>query len=217
MSRTITVTKAEKREGEVVVEDLAALTRACERLGLDAPVYASDVKLGYNDQRRFSGYKVQLPGWNFPCLFNVSEGAEYWNNWPVFDKDHAEVRAGRRRVGEGGRWGDLKELDKLKNTYIESCNEIMAEQVMDTAAQLGEHVEVIQRSPGRIELMISQDMMQSHVIVEGGETKMIGINGVGTICRDKQQPYEQALGLPVSETPHAEMFANPEGEAHGNA
>ena len=76
------------------VKDPAALAQACRRLGLPAPVHGS-AKL-YSGQA--AGMVVQLPGWQYPVVFDAASGEARYDNY-------------------GGRWGEQKELDRLLQAY----------------------------------------------------------------------------------------------------
>lgn len=79
---------------ETKIQDPAALTTACHRLGLAEPVHGKF--------RLFSeeaaGLSVNLPGWRFPIVLSTDEGLIKYDNY-------------------GGRWGDQRELEKLLQMY----------------------------------------------------------------------------------------------------
>ena len=76
------------------VRDPLALTAACRRLRLDVP------SLGTAElfSGRAEGHRVQLPGWQYPVVFNTATGESRFDNY-------------------GGRWGEQKALDQLLQLY----------------------------------------------------------------------------------------------------
>ena len=71
------------------------LTRACERLGIEAP------QLGQHrlfDRTEHTGYAVKLAGWNYPAIVDTQTGKVHFDNY-------------------GGKWGDDQKLDQLKDAY----------------------------------------------------------------------------------------------------
>lgn len=95
-------------------------------------------------KKTFTGYEVDLPGWTkvafFPCDGVTAPMADNWS--PYFDNRavdpvtglrvngtgdvHADVLAGRKKVGDDGRWGDIKELHQLFAQYQLSLDEAAA-------------------------------------------------------------------------------------------
>lgn len=75
------------------VRDPAAVA-ACLRLGLSSPVRRA-VQL-FNEAAE--GLAVELPGWRYPVVCDVSSGSLKFDNY-------------------GGAWGDQKELDKFLQAY----------------------------------------------------------------------------------------------------
>jgi hypothetical protein len=91
MSHVVTVTTK--------VRDPAALTAACARLNLPAPVQGT-ARL-YSGEA--TGLIVALPGWTYPVVIDTRNGDVSF--------DHFE-----------GRWGNPKELDRLLQSYaVEMC------------------------------------------------------------------------------------------------
>ena len=76
------------------VRDPAAVRAACERLKLPAPVegkhrlYSGEV----------TGLAVQLPGWNYPAVFDTAKGEARYDNYE-------------------GYWGDQVQLDRFMQAY----------------------------------------------------------------------------------------------------
>ena len=76
------------------IKDSHALAAACTRLGLSQPtqgqaqLFASEA----------SGYIVQLPGWQYPAVFDTMSGEAKFDTY-------------------NGAWGEQKELDKLLQAY----------------------------------------------------------------------------------------------------
>lgn len=76
------------------IRDPAAVRAACRRLGLPEPVegttqlYSGPV----------SGLAVQLPGWNYPVVFDTAKAEARYDNF-------------------GGRWGEQAELDRFMQAY----------------------------------------------------------------------------------------------------
>ena len=81
------------------VRDPAALTSACARLNLPAPVQGT-ARL-YSGEA--TGLIVTLPGWTYPAVIDTQTG---------------EVRCDHFE----GRWGNPRELDRLLQAYaVEIC------------------------------------------------------------------------------------------------
>lgn len=76
------------------VRDPAAIAAACQRLALPAPalgttqLYSGEV----------AGYAVQLPGWRYPAVCDVSTGQIRYDNFE-------------------GRWGDAREMNRFLQAY----------------------------------------------------------------------------------------------------
>jgi hypothetical protein len=76
------------------VHDPAAVAAACRRLNLPEPVqgkarlYSGEVE----------GLVVQLPGWQYPAVFDTLTGTVRFDNY-------------------AGRWGDQKEMDRFLQAY----------------------------------------------------------------------------------------------------
>jgi hypothetical protein len=76
------------------VHDPAAVTAACQRLGLPVPTHGT-AQL-YSGEA--SGLLVQLPGWQFPAVLDTLSGTIHFDNFE-------------------GRWGDQSQLDKFLQIY----------------------------------------------------------------------------------------------------
>lgn len=79
---------------ETKVHDPAAVTAACQRLGLPAPVHGT-ARL-YSGEA--TGLLVQLPGWQFPIVIDALSGTIRFDNFE-------------------GRWGEQTQLDKFVQLY----------------------------------------------------------------------------------------------------
>ena len=76
------------------VRDAAAVTAACERLGLPPPV----VRTVQLFQATAHGLAVELPGWLYPVVCNLAAGSLQFDNY-------------------GGHWGAPAELNKFLQAY----------------------------------------------------------------------------------------------------
>jgi len=76
------------------VRDAIAVAAACHRLGLPPPQHRS-VKL-FSDAAE--GLAVELPGWNFPVVCDLTSGQLSYDNY-------------------GGAWGDQNRLDAFLQSY----------------------------------------------------------------------------------------------------
>jgi hypothetical protein len=76
------------------VHDSAAVTAACQRLGLPVPLHGT-AKL-YSGEA--TGLLVQFPGWQFPAVIDTLSGTVRFDNFE-------------------GRWGDQAQLDKFLQCY----------------------------------------------------------------------------------------------------
>jgi hypothetical protein len=79
---------------ETRVHDAAALTAACQRLGLAEPVQGN-VRLFNADA---TGLSVKLPGWRYPIVVDTANGSIKYDNYE-------------------GRWGDQEKLGRLLQMY----------------------------------------------------------------------------------------------------
>ncbi len=76
------------------LHDPAAVTAACTRLGLAAPVQGTAQLFS----GAATGLLVQLPGWQYPAVIDTLTGAVRYDNY-------------------NGRWGDQRHLDRLIQLY----------------------------------------------------------------------------------------------------
>lgn len=76
------------------IRDPAAVSAACQRLKLPAPVHGT-IEL-YNGAA--TGLAVQLSGWRYPAVCDTTTGQIKYDNF-------------------GGDWGDQKELDRFLQAY----------------------------------------------------------------------------------------------------
>ena len=76
------------------VKDAVAVHSACKRLGLPAPVQGT-AKLFDGEA---TGLAVQLSGWVYPVIANLTSGELHYDNFQ-------------------GRWGDERSLAKFLQTY----------------------------------------------------------------------------------------------------
>lgn len=77
------------------VRDPAAITVACQRLGLPAPMHGT-AQL-FNSQTA-TGYQVQLPGWRYPLICDITCGQLHYDNF-------------------SGHWGEQEQLDRFLQAY----------------------------------------------------------------------------------------------------
>ena len=86
MSHIVTITTQ--------IKDLEALSQACRRLDLPAPLLGTAILY----RTTVEGWQVTLPGWKYPIVCDLTTGQIHQDNF-------------------GGRWGDLNELHRLLQTY----------------------------------------------------------------------------------------------------
>lgn len=61
---------------------------------------------------------LKLPGWLQEATFFCDEqGRMDADNYSQYTEDHPDVKAGRKRLGAEGRWGDIKYLERLQTAY----------------------------------------------------------------------------------------------------
>jgi len=77
-----------------LVRDPVALAATCARLGLEQPVQGKAQLFAGEAE----GLIVQLPGWQYPAVFNAATGEAKFDTYE-------------------GHWGDQKELDRLLQAY----------------------------------------------------------------------------------------------------
>jgi hypothetical protein len=85
------------------VHDPAAVTAACSRLGLKAPVHGT-AKLFSGEA---TGLVVQFPGWQYPAVIDTLTGAIRYDNF-------------------GGHWGDMQQMHKFLQSYAVEKTKIEA-------------------------------------------------------------------------------------------
>lgn len=76
------------------VRDAAAVSVACERLGLPQPVEGTHSLFGGQE----TGLGVRLPGWQYPVVCNTATGQLRFDNY-------------------NGRWGNQARLDEFLQRY----------------------------------------------------------------------------------------------------
>jgi hypothetical protein len=76
------------------VRDPVAITAACQRLKLAAPVFGT-AQL-FSEAK--TGWQVQLPDWRYPVVVDVNTGQVGYDNYE-------------------GRWGDQRRLDEFIQMY----------------------------------------------------------------------------------------------------
>jgi len=94
------------------VRDAAAIQAACRRLGLSEPVQGK--------ARLFSGevagLVVNLPGWQYPVVCDLSSGQVYFDNF-------------------NGHWGDRNKLDRFLQAYAVEKAKIEAQKKGHTVTE----------------------------------------------------------------------------------
>ena len=100
------------------LHDTAAITAACQRLNLAAPVQGT-AKLFSGEA---TGLLVHLPDWLYPAVFDTASGEVQFDNYE-------------------GRWGDQQHLDRFLQLYAVEKAKIEARkkgyQVSEQALQDG--------------------------------------------------------------------------------
>jgi hypothetical protein len=86
MSHTVTI--------ETRFVDAAALAKACQEIGVEAPV---EGEARFFDGKRAQGKLVKLPGWKYPLVVDAQGVAHF---------DHF-----------GGHWGNPEHLTALRQEY----------------------------------------------------------------------------------------------------
>mgnify|MGYP000431894005 CR=1 FL=1 len=76
------------------VRDLAAITTACQRLGLPVPVHGTSTIF----TAQATGYAVQLPNWRYPVVCDTDTGTVHYDNY-------------------NGTWGERSMLDRFLQMY----------------------------------------------------------------------------------------------------
>lgn len=143
MSHKIESNVAQRRDdGLPIIKNEQILRAACESLGLAQPVWVENARIGIDRETgsdaMVTGYRVQFPGWTKPCIFNTETGDVYYDNWPVYDVNHPQVKSGQRRAGEGGRWGDWDQMLNFEQAYITQTIKLVPTWLAEEAASRGE-------------------------------------------------------------------------------
>ena len=107
------------------VKDATAARTACQRLQLDQPTEGT--------AQLFSGAAcgliVQLPGWQYPVVFNTETGEAKYDNF-------------------GGKWGEQQQLDRFLQAYA-------VEKATIEARRKGHSVAEQQLADGSVKLTIN--------------------------------------------------------------
>jgi hypothetical protein len=136
-----------QKEGRPLFKDLRALEAACERLGMPKPKRA----MGYfpkKDGRRelllLSFPRRESDGdshWHDDAVkVDMETGEDYFDNYSDFTENHQDVKSGKRRLGEAGRWGRIERLWELDQVYQEESIKITAQEMLDVGKSLGQPV-----------------------------------------------------------------------------
>lgn len=94
------------------VRDPIAVTSACARLQLPAPVHRT-VRLFTSEE---TGLAVQLTGWKFPVVCQAETGELKYDDF-------------------GGRWGEKAELDRFLQAYAVEVVKLQARRQGQTAIE----------------------------------------------------------------------------------
>lgn len=161
MSHKIESTVAARREnGLPVITNLKLLQETCRVLELPKPEFVRDYAIGMagtsRGSNRATGWMVRLPGWTIPCVFNLYEGSIYFDNFPTYDENHVDVKSGKRRAGEGGRWGDFEEMIKFEQEYLQQAIQLGREIWEEEMALNGGMVQVESDTEDELVLLCSQ-------------------------------------------------------------
>jgi len=108
------------------VTDPAAVTAACQRLGLAMPVQGTARLYG----GEVTGLLVQLPGWQYPAVFDSASGTVQFDNFQ-------------------GAWGEERELHRFLQIYT-------AEKCRLEARKRGQQVTETVLEDGSIRLQIQE-------------------------------------------------------------
>jgi hypothetical protein len=76
------------------IRDLAAISAACQRRKLPVPVDGTHELFS----GQATGLAVQLPGWRYPVVCELTSGQLHYDNYE-------------------GRWGDQQHLDAFRQSY----------------------------------------------------------------------------------------------------
>ena len=91
---------------------MAAIAAACRRLTLPAPVTGTTKLLS----AAITGVAVQLPGWTYPVVADLTTGQLKFDNF-------------------NGRWGDAKHLDRFLQVYAVEAAKAAARRKGHTVAE----------------------------------------------------------------------------------
>lgn len=106
---------------QVEIKDPKALEDACKKLGVE---FHRDEEVQFYDRSRHRGMTARLPGWKYPVVFKDGQ---------VFHDSYE------------GSWGEMSELNKLKQRYSATV-------AAKKARQQGFRVQERVLSDGRIRL-----------------------------------------------------------------
>jgi hypothetical protein len=110
---------------ETQIRDPAAIRAACQRLGLNEPVFG-EAKLFSGSK---TGWQVQLPDWKYPIVCDVSVGHVDFDNY-------------------NGHWGAQDQLDRFLQSYA-------VEKAKLEARKQGHSVTERQLADGSIKLTVN--------------------------------------------------------------
>jgi hypothetical protein len=88
---------------DVKMKDITVLKNACKELGIDC---VENTNVDFFDGKREHGTKIKLPNWRYPVCVK-SNGEIIFDNYE-------------------GNWGDIKELNTLKQRYAVEKTKLVA-------------------------------------------------------------------------------------------
>lgn len=166
MSHKLEISTAQtEKEGFVVIKDTATikavdiLDKTCKALRLTRPVYEPNMKV---QGQPAPGYAIRLIGtvvdpkkpWNQPVSVNTETGTLAFDNYSPYGPDHRDVIAGKRRVGEEGKWGDIAKLDEFRKEYEHQLNSHLCGLQQQIASQQGHYARIVENNTDRIVLEV---------------------------------------------------------------
>lgn len=129
--------------------DEQCVKETCNRLELPEPKWVTDQRIA-SDGGKATGWGVKFPGWNKLCVLST-DGQLVFDNWsPYLNDQHPEVVAGRKQIGDDGRWGDIHHLRDFQRVYGEVLNDVQCNLVQEQCRQLGYTFTIDENKDGRI-------------------------------------------------------------------
>ena len=108
------------------VTEAESVEITAKRLKLPKPEYRTNYRM--RSGKVVKGIAVQLQDWQKPVIFDTETGRVEFDNWSPYDEHHPAVRAGKKEVGDNGKWGDIAHLHRFVDEYVATGHMLQAKE-----------------------------------------------------------------------------------------